>query len=109
VNEADSSADKQFTAISGEDEAVEAADEEQPGDGRDENVPEQQGANAFGNVGFDANQYSAMNFSGDFNQMQMMMAMQNGMMPGYFNMMGMYTWQAGRTALANIDIKVWIP
>jgi len=34
--------------------------------------------------------FAGMNFGGDLNQMQMMMAMQNGMMPGFnFPMMGM--------------------
>ncbi|KAB8291550.1 hypothetical protein EYC80_006351 [Monilinia laxa] len=51
---------------------------------------------AFGNgFGFDQSStggFPAMGFSGDFNQMQMMMAMQNGMAPGGFGnfpMMGM--------------------
>lgn len=51
----------------------------------------------FGNFGFDpsvAGGFPAMGMGGDFNQMQMMMAMQNGMAPnafGTFPMMGMFS------------------
>jgi hypothetical protein len=56
----------------------------------------QQGAVFAGGVGFDSanGQFSNMNFGGgDFNQMQMMMAMKNGIPPnafGAFPMMGKF-------------------
>ncbi|KAH8805689.1 hypothetical protein F5884DRAFT_800247 [Xylogone sp. PMI_703] len=67
-------------------------------DGNDEAVATQgsaQSSGFSGGYGFDpaaASGFSGMGFNGDFNQMQMMMAMQNGMGPtpfGNFPMMGM--------------------
>lgn len=69
--------------------------EVQPSTAGEVDVPTITG-NAFPN-GFDginAGGFPAMGMGGDFNQMQMMMAMQNGMGPGGFGnfpMMGMLT------------------
>jgi hypothetical protein len=56
---------------------------------------EQQGPDGSSSYGGQGGSFPSMNFggSGDYNQMQMMMAMQNGMQPngfGGFPMMGMY-------------------
>lgn len=72
---------------------AEAAPEEADGaeDNKDNSQQNSSFTNGFG-VGMNGS-FPNMNFGGDFNQMQMMMAMQNGMAPnfGAFPMMGKQT------------------
>lgn len=72
--------------------------ERDPAEQDDDAVASQTPALTTG-FGFDANAaggFPGMGFSGDFNQMQMMMAMQNGMAPGFgnFPMMGVFNLQS---------------
>lgn len=75
---------------------AEAASEDADGaeNNKDNSQQNQSFPNGLGFGGGMNGSFPNMNFGGDFNQMQMMMAMQNGMAPnfGAFPMMGKQTW-----------------